>query len=458
MRFCFETLGCKVNQYETQALETILTSRGHTASRAGEGCDAVIVNTCAVTAESGRKSRQAMRRLKKLEPDAVAAVCGCFSQVSPEEMSDLGVDLIYGSADRLSFVDALERVYAERSVSVHIDDALRRHKFEELPSGSASGRTRAMLKIQDGCQNFCTYCIIPYARGPVRSLPLERAANEAARLNAEGYGEIVVTGIEISSYGKDFKDSVSGDGTSHGDSVSRDGTSQCDSVSLIDVIKAISAAAPGARIRLGSLEPRTISEEFCRELSKLQNICGHFHLSLQSGCDETLARMKRRYTTEAFYGAVCLLRQYFPNCGITADLIVGFPGETEEEFLKTLGFIKKCAFSAMHIFPYSRRPGTPAAEMIGQVDKAVKQDRARRAQIAAHEIAGDYARSCIGSVLSVLFEREEDGEGSAHSMSFGHAGNYQEVCAGGTQLRNKLLPVRIIYEKDRILFGEIIKP
>ncbi|NLA86256.1 MAG: tRNA (N(6)-L-threonylcarbamoyladenosine(37)-C(2))-methylthiotransferase MtaB [Clostridiales bacterium] len=430
MRFYFETLGCKVNQFETQALETILTSRGHTPARAGAGCDAVIVNTCAVTAESGRKSRQAVRRLKKLEPDAIAAVCGCFSQVSPEEIKDLGADLITGSGDRLKFAEELERVYAEKTRAMQIDDALKRHVFEELPAGSAAGRTRAMLKIQDGCQNFCTYCIIPYARGPVRSMLPERVRDEAARLNDEGYGEIVVTGIEISSYGKDLEDRTS----------------------LTDVIKIISVAAPMARLRLGSLEPRTITEEFCRELEKLPNVCAHFHLSLQSGCNETLRRMKRRYTTEEFYEAVHLLRRYFPNCGITADLIVGFPGETEEEFEKTLAFIKKCAFSAMHIFPYSRRPGTPAAEMPGQIPKAVKQERAHRASEAAREMARAYAESCIGSVLKVLFEREEDG------IWYGHGENYLEAAAAGTALRNKVLPVRIVCVKDRVLFGETVKP
>jgi threonylcarbamoyladenosine tRNA methylthiotransferase MtaB len=531
VRFCFETLGCKVNQFETQALETILQSRGHTPARAGEGCDAVIVNTCAVTAESGRKSRQAIRRLKKLEPEAISAVCGCFSQVSPEEINALEVDLVSGSGDRLKFVDELERAYADKAekranqlpsgsgdrpayvhqpeqvtadkvsernagdadrnvasearadkdtaerhggcaarrghdtARIHLDDALKRRVFEELPAGSAAGRTRAMLKIQDGCQNFCAYCIIPYARGPVRSLPLERVAAEAARLNAEGYGEIVVTGIEISSYGKDLnqgappRGGTSGDGTATDDSTAdRARISASDKVSLIDAVMVVSGAAAGARVRLGSLEPRTVTEAFCRELKALPNICDHFHLSLQSGCDETLRRMKRRYATADFYEAVRLLRSYYPNCGITADLIVGFPGETEEEFEKTLAFIKKCAFSAMHIFPYSKRPGTPAADMPEQVPKAMKQERARKASEAAGEMARAYAKSCVGSVLEVLFEREEDGRWFGQSMSVGHAGNYLEVRAEGADLRNKRLPVRIKCEKDGLLFGEIINP
>lgn len=430
VRFYFETLGCKVNQYETQALESILLSRGHTASAPGEGCDAVIVNSCAVTAESGRKSRQAIRRLKKIEPDAVVAVCGCYSQVNPEDVASLGVDLISGSADRLKFIDMLERVSKERTSSRLVDDPRTRSVFEALPAGSVHGRTRAMLKIQDGCQNFCTYCIIPYARGPVRSLPLNKAIAEASRLNGEGYSEIVITGIEIASYGKDLPDGVT----------------------LFDAVSAISTAAPKARLRLGSLEPRIITEDFCAGLSKCPNICDHFHLSLQSGCDETLARMKRRYNTGDFLRAMQLLRAFYPNCGITADLIVGFPGETDEEFEKTLVFIKKCAFSSMHIFPYSRRPGTPAAVMPGQVEKRVKQERARQAAQLAEEMSRAYAESCVGSVLMVLFEREDKGK------SFGHAGNYLEVCVAAAIGRNKVFPVRIKYAKEGLLFGEIISP
>jgi threonylcarbamoyladenosine tRNA methylthiotransferase MtaB len=440
MRFYFETLGCKVNQYETQALESILLSRGHTLSRPGDGCDAVIVNTCAVTAESGRKSRQAVRHLKKLEPDAAVAVCGCFSQVSPEEIADLGADLISGSGDRLLFIDALERLIGDKAAGCPtetgaapaqlLDDAMKRKTFEELPAGSVSGRTRAMLKIQDGCQNFCTYCVIPYARGPVRSLPLEKVVAEAARLNREGYREIVVTGIEISSYGLDFKDGTT----------------------LLDAVRTVSTAAPNARLRLGSLEPRTITPQFAEALLQLPNICDHFHLSLQSGCDETLKRMKRRYTTGDFSNAVGLLREAFPKCGITADLIVGFPGESDEEFAKTLVFIRECAFSSMHIFPYSRRPGTLAAVMPGQVDKSVKQSRARRAAAVAGDMARLYAESLVGETLSVLFEREENG------CAFGHAANYQEVSVDLTGIRNTLLPVRIKCAKERLLFGEIIKP
>jgi threonylcarbamoyladenosine tRNA methylthiotransferase MtaB len=430
MRFYIETLGCKVNQYETQALETLLVSHGHEPCLPGEGCDAVIVNTCAVTAESGRKSRQAVRRLKKQEPGALAAVCGCYSQVSPEDVSSLGADIVYGSGDRHKFVSELEEAVSDKIVRQNIDDPMRRRMFEELPAGSVAGRTRAMLKIQDGCSNFCSYCIIPYARGPVRSLPLQKAVAEARRLNGEGYSEIIVTGIEISSYGKDFADGTT----------------------LLHAIRGVSAAAPDARLRLGSLEPTTVTEEFCAEIKKLPNLCDHFHLSLQSGCDETLRRMRRKYSTADFLQSVETLHRYYPQCGITADLIVGFPGETDKEFQTTLEFINQCAFSSMHIFPYSPRPGTPAAVMDNQVDKHVKQERAKAAAKAAEQMSAAFAESCVGKVLEVLFERETDG------VSEGHAGNYMEVQAIGTGLRNHVLPVQITQVKSGSLLGEILRP
>jgi threonylcarbamoyladenosine tRNA methylthiotransferase MtaB len=458
IRFCFETLGCKVNQFETQALETLLAARGHERAAPGSGCDAVVVNTCAVTAESARKSRQAVRRLRKLEPDAAVAVCGCFSQVHPDVVEALGVDLLSGSGDRLKFIDELERICAERAEERKkdklppgsadrlefidelervtadksprrlLDEPKDRRAFEVLPTGSAAGRTRAMLKIQDGCQNFCAYCIIPHARGPVRSLPLRSAAAEAERLNAQGYKEIVVTGIEISSYGMDLPGRPA----------------------LPDAVAAVSRAAPDARLRLGSLEPPVVKEDFCAALRQLPNICDHFHLSLQSGCDATLRRMRRRYSTDTFYHAVTLLKTYFPDCAVTADLIVGFPGETDEEFNATLAFIRKCAFSSMHVFPFSRRPGTPAADMPDQVARSIRLDRARRAGETAGEMALDYAGSCVGKTLDVLFEREKQG------VCDGHAGNYMRVSVRQAGLKGRLCPVRITGSADRLLSGDLV--
>ena len=326
MRIAFYTLGCKVNQYETQALEQLLTQRGHTIVPFEGESDAYIINTCTVTAVSDKKSRQVIRRARKTAPDSIIAVCGCYAQTHPGDMDSLNIDLVAGTGDRLGFIELLEKIYQERCPITNLDDAMKRRIFEVLPAGGLEGRTRAMLKVEDGCVNFCTYCIIPYARGPVRSLPLEEAVKQTCQLRNEGYRELVLTGIEISSWGKEF----------------RDGTT------LIDLIEAVCTAAPDCRIRLGSLEPRTITEEFCQRAAGIPNLCPHFHLSMQSGCDSVLKRMNRRYDTARFYESVSLLRRYLDRPGITTDLIVGFPGETEEEFADTLSFIQKCAFSSMH--------------------------------------------------------------------------------------------------------------
>jgi len=336
MKIAFYTLGCKVNQYETQALEQLFTQRGHELVPFEDAADVYVINTCTVTAVSDKKSRQIIRRARKVAPDAVIAVCGCYPQTHPEDMDALGVDLISGTGDRLGFVELTERAAAERKPINALDNAMKRLDFEVLPAGGLEGRTRAMLKVEDGCVNFCSYCIIPYARGRIRSLPLRQAAEQTKLLAEQGYREIVLTGIEISSWGHDL----------------RDGTS------LIDLIEAVCAAAPECRIRLGSLEPRTITEEFCLRAAKLPNLCPHFHLSMQSGCDSVLARMNRKYDTARYFESVSLLRRHFDRPAITTDLIVGFPGETQEEFDQTLSFIQKCAFSAMHVFPYSKRPGT----------------------------------------------------------------------------------------------------
>ena len=286
-----------------------------------------------------------------------------------------------------------------------------------------------MLKVEDGCVNFCSYCIIPYARGPIRSLPLREAACEAGRLAGEGYRELVLTGIEISSWGQDF----------------RGGTG------LIDLVEAVCAAAPECRIRLGSLEPRTITAEFCRRAAALPNLCPHFHLSLQSGCDATLKRMNRKYDTKLYYTGIKLLRDFFHRPGITTDLIVGFPGETEEEFEETLSFIQKCAFSAMHIFPYSRRSGTPAAKMPDQASNTVKENRARRAAEVARDMREAWLASWAGEVLPVLFEEEKNG------LWRGHAPNYAEVFAPGRALHNQVREVSISGSDPQLgLIGKVL--
>ena len=426
MRIAIYTLGCKVNQYETQAMEQELTARGHELVDFEQPADAYIINTCSVTAISDKKSRQMIRRARKLNPDAIVAACGCYVQTHTDEVLELGIDLVGGTGQRMEFLRQLLTA-AEKKTRVLVDDALHRHEFEILPAGGQMSRTRAMLKVEDGCRNFCTYCIIPFARGPVRSLPISEAVVQTGQLAAEGYQEVVITGIEISSWGQDL-----------------DGEK-----SLMDLLEAVSAAAGEMRLRLGSLEPRTITEDFCRRAAKLTNLCPHFHLSLQSGCDETLRRMNRRYDTERFSKSVTLLREFFPGVAITTDLITGFPGETEEEFQKTLDFIRRCEFAQIHVFPYSVRPGTRAAAM-EQLPKSVKEERAARAGEVAAQLHEQYLQSCVGQVYPVLFEQPgREGEFT------GHAPNYMEVTAPGEDLHNCLRPVRITGVKGTILKGEI---
>jgi threonylcarbamoyladenosine tRNA methylthiotransferase MtaB len=425
VRIAIYTLGCKVNQYETQAMEQELTARGHTLVPFEAAADAYIVNTCTVTAVSDKKSRQMIRRARKQNPTAVVAVCGCYAQTNPEDIEKLDVDLISGTGDRMKFLDLLEQSVHDKAPVVDLDQALRRRYFEPLPAGGLAGRTRAMLKVEDGCANFCSYCIIPYARGPVRSLPLDGAVAEVRRLREEGYREIVVTGIEISSWGRDLEGRPT----------------------LIDLLEAVCREAGKMRVRLGSLEPRTITEDFCRRAAKLNNLCPHFHLSLQSGCDATLQRMNRKYDTARYKESVRLLNGYLPRPAITTDLIVGFPGETEEEFAETLAFIRSCNFAEMHIFPYSIRPGTPAAKM-EQVPKSVKEDRAARAAAVASELHQAYLQGCVGEVYPVLYEQTENG------LYQGHAPNYMPVAAEGTDLHNRVLPTRITAVADGVLVGE----
>ena len=316
----------------------------------------------------------------------------------------------------------------DRQRKTSVDNALRRREFEILPAGGLDGRTRAMLKVQDGCTNFCSYCIIPYTRGPIRSAPLELAVEQAKELASRGYREIVVTGIEIAGWGKDLpgKPPVS------------------------ELIRSVCEAVPQLRVRLGSLEPRIVTEEFCRELSEFPNLCPQFHLSMQSGCDTVLQRMRRKYDTVRYYESLELLWKYFPGCAITTDMIVAFPGETEEEFAESLAFIRKCRFADMHIFPYSRRPGTPAAEMPGQLGNAVKEERSRAAIAVAKEMSESYLRALIGTEQEVLFEEAEDG------LWTGHAMNYVKVWAEGENLHNQIRKVRVTALHKEGVMGEII--
>ena len=434
MKFSFYTLGCKVNQYETQAMQQMLLSHGHTLGEFDEPCDGYIVNSCTVTAVSDKKTRNAIRRAQKLNPDAAVGVCGCYAQSAPDEVRALGVDVMVGTADREAFVLQMEQAAQDKKNHAHWEKVAPSNlprAFEQLPAGGLAARTRALLKIEDGCNNFCTYCIIPYARGRVRSMPLEAAVEETKKLARDGYREIVVNGIEISSWGWEWKNG------------SR----------LSALLLAICQAAPEVRIRLGSLEPRTIDEDFCKTLSVCKNLCPQFHLSLQSGSDTVLKRMHRKYDTARFLESVELLHRYFPGCAVTTDLIVGFPGETEQEFAASLAFMRRCALSQVHIFPYSRRKGTPAASMTGQLTSAEKAARAEQAAQVAQELEAAYRQAMVRSTQKVLFEQPEG------AYMTGHAENYVKVyvkAADDAALHNTVRSVRVLEPYADGVLGELL--
>ena len=429
MKIAFYTLGCKTNQYETQAMERLLCEQGHEICSFEDDCDCYIVNTCSVTAVADKKNRAIIRRCRREHPQAILGVCGCYSQHAAQAVRELEVDVVGGSGGRQQFLEDLLAAAQSRTYQEHLDNALRRREFEVLPAGGLQERTRAMLKVQDGCTNFCTYCIIPYTRGPIRSAPLETAVAQAKQLEQAGYREIVVTGIEIAGWGKDLPGKPP--------------------VWLL--IAEICKAVPHLRIRLGSLEPRIVTEEFAAALSGFQNLCPQFHLSMQSGCDTVLARMKRKYTTEEYMESLERLRSAFPGCAITTDMIVGFPGETEEEFEKSLSFIRQCRFADMHIFPYSRRPGTPAAEMPGQLPNAVKEERSRRAIAVAQDMSRCYHQELLGTTQAVLVEGME-GE---HSV--GHAMNYVKIYIPGAYPRNEIQTVAVKSLYGDGVTGEVIQ-
>ena len=428
MKIGFYTLGCKVNQYETQAMEQILREKGHEVGTLKDPCDGYIINTCSVTAVADKKNRAVIRRVRRDNPQAVLAVCGCYTQHAAVKLENLGIDVVGGSAQREEFLEKVMEAVATKQKATVLDTALRRRSFEVLPAGGLEGRTRAMLKVQDGCVNFCSYCIIPYTRGPVRSAPVELAVEQAKGLAAEGFREIIVTGIEIASWGVDLPGKPG----------------------LETLIRAVCEAVPQLRVRLGSLEPRVITPEFCENMAKLPNLCPQFHLSMQSGCDSVLERMKRKYDTARYLQSVELLYRYFPGCAVTTDMIVAFPGETEEEFEESLAFIQKCRFGDMHIFPYSRRPGTPADKMPGQLPNTVKEDRSRRAIAVADKMREEFLQSMIGTEQEVLFEEEQKG------YFVGHCPNYMKVYLKGEDLHNQVR--RVIVEKtyaDGLLATEI---
>ena len=418
MRCCFITLGCRVNQYESDAMAELLREAGWEVTDDPSVSDLCIINTCTVTNIADRKSRQMISKAHRLNENAKLIACGCFTQRSPEEAKRLsGVDAVLGSADKNKIVEIAASLFENEhgEAEVLVRDVMREREFEEL-SATREGRTRAYLKIQDGCNMFCTYCAIPYARGAIRSRRLESVRNEAEKLNEEGYAEVVLTGIHLMSYGRDF-----GDGTN-----------------ILDAVKCFDGLENIKRIRFGSLEPHMMSDEIISGLAANERICRQFHLALQSGSTTVLDRMKRGYTAEQFYALTVKLRAAFgEGLALTTDIIAGFPGETEEEHRETLAFMEKVGFSKVHIFPYSRRSGTKADGMSGQLTNAVKSERAKELIEKGRELEMKFLKTYIGSTVSVLIEENEGGK------ALGCTDTYAKVAVGSHEEENTFVNVLI---------------
>lgn len=378
-------LGCKVNAYETEAMQHLLEEAGYEIVPFTQKADVYVINTCSVTNMADRKSRQMLHKAKKNNPDSIVVAAGCYVQTSEKEvLNDLSVDIVIGNDRKHDLVRLLEEYYLD-SVNDTVDDINDgKHDFEELFIDQTKEHTRAFIKVQDGCNQFCSYCIIPYARGRVRSRRFENVIAEVERLAANGFKEVVLTGIHLSSYGVDFEEDTG----------------------LLELIQAVNAVKGIERIRLGSLEPKIVTEHFASELSKLDKICPHFHLSLQSGCDATLKRMNRKYTTKEYERGCELLRKYFVHPAITTDVIVGFPGETEEEFEQTKAYLEHIHFYEMHIFKYSKRKGTRAAVMPDQIDEQVKAARSEKLIALGHDMSKEFRKFYIGKNEEVLFEEK----------------------------------------------------
>lgn len=378
-------LGCKVNAYETEAMQHLLEEAGYEIVPFTQKADVYVINTCSVTNMADRKSRQMLHKAKKNNPDSIVVAAGCYVQTSEKEvLNDLSVDIVIGNDRKHDLVRLLEE-YSLDSVNDTVDDINDgKHDFEELFIDQTKEHTRAFIKVQDGCNQFCSYCIIPYARGRVRSRRFENVIAEVERLAANGFKEVVLTGIHLSSYGVDFEEAVG----------------------ILELIQAVNAVKGIERIRLGSLEPKIVTEHFASELSKLDKICPHFHLSLQSGCDATLKRMNRKYTTKEYERGCELLRKYFVHPAITTDVIVGFPGETEEEFEQTKAYLEHIHFYEMHIFKYSKRKGTRAAVMPDQIDEQIKAARSEKLIALGHDMSKEFRKFYIGKNEEVLFEEK----------------------------------------------------
>ena len=433
----FYTLGCKVNQYETNAMEQQFIKNNYEIVENTQKADIYVINTCTVTNMAERKSRQMLRRVKEINPSAVLVVCGCYAQVAKNELEQISeIDIILGINEKNEIVQIVENYMEKmaeqdkRSQEAEIDDVSKQKEFLDFGDVTYTEKNRAVVKVQDGCNMFCSYCIIPYARGRIRSRKIESVVSEIEKIAKEGIKEVVITGIHVASYGKDF-----------------DNENTSKKIRLIDLLEAINKIDGIDRIRLSSLEPTIVDEEFATRLSKLDKICDHFHLSLQSGCDETLKRMNRKYTTQIYRDAVATLRKYYPEASFTTDVIVGFPGETDEEFAKTYEFLKEIDFYRLHVFKYSPRRGTVAEKMPNQIDGNKKEERSDKLIELSNSTENKHNQSYIGKTVKVLFEEFEDG------FFKGHTTNYMMVKVAGEEEQsdkfvNKILDVKIKENND----------
>ena len=432
-KVALHNLGCKVNAYEVEAMQQLLENAGYETVPFEEGADVYVINTCTVTNIADRKSRQMLHKAKKMNPDAIVVATGCYAQADTEKLKeDTAVDLILGNNQKTQIVEALEEYEKEHAKQVQVIEINHTKEYEELSISSTAEHVRAYIKVQDGCNQFCTYCIIPFARGRVRSRKIEEVLSEVETLAAKGYKEVVLTGIHLSSYGVDFPTE--------------------ERESLLSLIQAVSRVEGISRIRLGSLEPRIITEEFLEGIVKTGKVCPHFHLSLQSGCNKTLKNMNRRYSAQEYAEKCELIRKFYPAPALTTDVIVGFPQETEEDFEESYEFVKKIHFYETHIFKYSRRHGTKAASMDGQLTEAAKAQRSDR-MLELHEIrAREYEEAMIGKKMELLLEEEIEIDGRPWYV--GHSREYVRAVISKTDAHrvNDLVTVKAVaFVRDHIL-------
>ena len=394
----FYTLGCKVNQYETNAMEQQFIQNNYKIVENTEKADIYVINTCTVTNMADRKSRQMLRRVKEINQSAVIVVCGCYAQVAKTELEQiLEVDVILGINEKNKIVQIVEEYLSSKNNIIEVADVSKQKEFLDFGDVTYTEKNRAVIKVQDGCNMFCSYCLIPYARGRIRSRKIENVVSEIEKIAKQGIKEVVITGIHVASYGKDFEN---------------------ENIRLINLLEEINKIEGIERIRLSSVEPTIVDEEFAQRLSKLEKICDHFHLSLQSGCDATLKRMNRKYTTARYKEATEILRKYYPSANFTTDVIVGFPGETDEEFDQTYQFLKEIGFYKMHIFKYSPRKGTVAEKLPDQVDGNIKEERSKKLIELSNNMQNEKNSQYIGKNVKVLFEEYENGYYKGHTTNY----------------------------------------